>query len=366
MRRLLIVLLIIFLAATAITDELSDKQKQLQNVQSQLQKAQKQAQDTASKKQKAQGEIQRTTALKRRTDQNLSKLRSVESTKRDSLDRVHSRLEDAEQRLTNLEHLQNHNLEMLIRADRSYSGTDIRHRDQRLLSIVAEHNELKLTGLKGYRTALTHEKALKQSEFSQAVSEVRKTSRESSKMQKTLSSLKAQSSKLAREEKRLQNQIAKLKKDAAQLESLISRLTASSRGTETASYQFTGNKIAWPVRGRIIRSFGSETRAYGTSVTNQGIDIAVAEGTAVKAADAGEVIFADRYSGQGNLVIIDHKNGFFTVYAYNSSINVSVGSKVSKGQVIARSGSTGSATEPSLHFELRKDGKSIDPMRYLE
>ena len=84
------------------------------------------------------------------------------------------------------------------------------------------------------------------------------------------------------------------------------------------------------------------------------------------AADDGEVVFADRFGGQGNLVIIDHKNGFFTVYAYNSSILVSVGAKVKRGQTIARRGSTGSATEPSLHFELRKDGKSINPVPYLE
>lgn len=366
MRKTFIMLILLALASIAITDELSDKQKQLQNVQSQLQKAQKQAQDTANKKQKAQGDIQRTTALKRHTDQNLSKLKTLENTKKDSLARVHSRLEDAELQLINMESLQNHNMEMLIRADRSYSASSIRHRDQRLLSITAEHNELRLTGLRGYKTALTHEKALKQSEFSQAVSEVRKTTNEANKIKRTLSSLQAESSKLAKEEQRLQAQITKLKKDAAQLETLISRLTASSKGAEVASYQFTGKKIAWPVRGKIIRSFGSETRAYGTSVTNNGIDIAVAVGTAVKAADDGEVVFADRYSGQGNLVIIDHKNGFFTVYAYNSSISVAVGTKVTKGQEIARSGSTGSALEPSLHFELRKDGKSINPMSYLE
>jgi len=120
------------------------------------------------------------------------------------------------------------------------------------------------------------------------------------------------------------------------------------------------------VRGKVIRGFGQESRAYGTSVTNNGIDIAVAEGTAVVAADDGEVVFADRYGGQGNLVIIDHKNGFFTVYAYNSSISVGMGAKVKKGQTIARSGSTGSAQEPSLHFELRKDGKSVNPLPYLD
>ncbi len=366
MRKIPILLLLIALASLAFTDELSDKQKQLQKVQGQIQKAQKQASDAANKKKKAQSEIQRTAALKRKTDENLSKLKTEEATKKDSLSSVHTRLQTAELNLVNMEALQNHGLEMLIRADRSYTASKIRHRDQRLLSRIAAHNELRLSSLKGYRTALAHEKALKQSEFSQAVTQVRQTTNEANKMQKTISSLQSQSSQLAKEEQRLQAQITKLKKDAAQLETLISRLTASSKTPEAATYKFTGKKIAWPVKGKVIRSFGSETRAYGTSVTNNGIDIAVAEGTSVKAADDGVVVFADRYSGQGNLVIIDHKNGFFTVYAYNSSISVAVGANVTKGQVIARSGSTGSASEPSLHFELRKDGKSINPMTYLE
>ena len=124
-------------------------------------------------------------------------------------------------------------------------------------------------------------------------------------MNRTISNLQSESSKLAREQKQLQSQIAKLKKDASQLESLISRLT-SSTPSAPSTYKFTANKISWPVRGKILRSYGQQTRAYGTSVTSNGIDIAVAEGTAVAAADDGEVVFADRFGGQGNLVIIDH------------------------------------------------------------
>ena len=84
------------------------------------------------------------------------------------------------------------------------------------------------------------------------------------------------------------------------------------------------------------------------------------------AVDDGEVIFSDRYGGQGKLIIIDHKNGYFSLYAYNSDLVAAKGAKVKRGQTIARSGMTGSASEPSLHFELRKDGKAINPVPYFE
>ncbi|MDD2683194.1 MAG: M23 family metallopeptidase, partial [Candidatus Cloacimonetes bacterium] len=118
--------------------------------------------------------------------------------------------------------------------------------------------------------------------------------------------------------------------------------------------------------GKIIRNFGQETRSYGTSVVSNGIDIAVREGTNVVAVDDGEVIFSDRYGGQGKLLIIDHKNGFFSLYAYNSDLLAARGATVKRGQVIAKSGMTGSASEASLHFELRKDGKAINPVPYFE
>lgn len=366
MNRYIALIILLVLAFAVPADELSDKQKQLQKVQGQIQTAEKKAKDAANKKKKADTELGRTASLKRIVDDNLNKLRKDETEKQGEFQRVSSQLEDVQNRLHQLDMLQNISLEMLIRADRSYTPTRIRHRDQRLLALVANHNDLKIVSIRGYRSSLIQEHNLRESDLKQVVTQVRDKANESKRMDKTISQLKTESSKLDREQKNLQSQIAKLKKDAAQLESLISRLSTKSPSAPPSTYKFTGKKISWPVRGRVIRSFGQETRAYGTSVTSNGIDIACDEGTAVVAADDGEVVFADRYQGQGNLVIIDHKNGFFTVYAYNSSITVSMGSKVKKGQTIALSGSTGSATVPSLHFELRKDGKSINPMPYLE
>jgi murein DD-endopeptidase MepM/ murein hydrolase activator NlpD len=93
---------------------------------------------------------------------------------------------------------------------------------------------------------------------------------------------------------------------------------------------------------------------------------AVPEGTSIKAADDGEVIYSgNELKGYGNLVLVRHSNGFVTAYAHASQLLVNRGDKISRGQIIARAGATGSVTQPQLHFELRKGQKAIDPKPYL-
>ncbi len=104
---------------------------------------------------------------------------------------------------------------------------------------------------------------------------------------------------------------------------------------------------------------------YGSG-GNDGINIAVPEGTAVKAAEAGEVTYAgSELKGYGNLVLIHHPNGFDSVYANNSALNVKRGDKVKRGQIIAVSGQSGNVASPQLHFELRKGHKPVDPTNFL-
>ncbi|WP_346897464.1 peptidoglycan DD-metalloendopeptidase family protein [uncultured Roseibium sp.] len=118
----------------------------------------------------------------------------------------------------------------------------------------------------------------------------------------------------------------------------------------------------WPVRGRIISDFGS--KPGGTR--NEGVNLAVPEGTPVKAAGSGTVIYAgNELKGFGNLVLLRHADGWVSAYAHNSKLNVKRGDKVSRGEVIANAGATGSVSQPQVHFELRKGNKPVDPIRYL-
>jgi len=365
MPRYLLVVLLCVLGALCFGDELEDKMKQLREVQKQLESAEQKAKQTASKKQQTDSDIQRTSSLKRRTEDNLKKLKAEERVVQDSLRSVSERLAAAETRLGDLHREQNAELDMLLRVDRSFKQQKIAHRDHRYFQDFIYGTRRKIDILSGYKISLSQTQELHRNEAMKVSRNVKQESTKNVQYDKQIKNLATQSKKLTDEQKKLQSQVEKLKKDSASLESLIASLM-KQQGKEPSSYQFTGKKIAWPVRGKIIRSYGQETRSYGTSVVSNGIDIAVKEGSSVIAADAGEVIFSDRYGGQGKMIIIDHKNGFFTLYAYNNELLVSRGAKVKKGQTIAKSGMTGSASEPSVHFELRKDGKAINPMPYLE
>ncbi len=118
----------------------------------------------------------------------------------------------------------------------------------------------------------------------------------------------------------------------------------------------------WPVKGRIIADFGP--RPNGTQ--NDGINLAVPEGTPIKAADDGVVAYAgNELRGYGNLVLIRHANGYVSAYANASELLVNRGDSVKRGQVIAHAGQTGNVNSPQLHFEIRKGSTPVDPTKYL-
>lgn len=118
----------------------------------------------------------------------------------------------------------------------------------------------------------------------------------------------------------------------------------------------------WPARGRVIAGFGPKP----TGQQNDGINLALPEGTPVKAADDGVVAYAgNELKGYGNLVLVRHSNGFVTAYAHASELMVKRGDTIKRGQVIAKSGQTGNVTSPQLHFEIRKGASPVDPMQHL-
>ncbi|CAH1678654.1 Murein DD-endopeptidase MepM and murein hydrolase activator NlpD, contain LysM domain [Hyphomicrobiales bacterium] len=114
----------------------------------------------------------------------------------------------------------------------------------------------------------------------------------------------------------------------------------------------------WPARGRVISGYSKGG--------NEGINIAVPEGTPVKAAEGGTVAYAgSELKGYGNLVLIRHPNGYVSAYAHNGDLKVKRGDVVKRGQVVANSGQSGNVSSPQLHFELRKGSTPVDPTPYL-
>jgi len=118
----------------------------------------------------------------------------------------------------------------------------------------------------------------------------------------------------------------------------------------------------WPVRGRVITAYGA--KANGKA--NDGINLAVPEGTPIKAADDGVVAYSgNELKGYGNLVLVRHANGYVTAYAHASELLVKRGDTIKRGQVIAKSGQSGEVGSPQLHFEIRKGSTPVDPLQFL-
>ena len=120
--------------------------------------------------------------------------------------------------------------------------------------------------------------------------------------------------------------------------------------------------MRWPVRGKVISGFGPKANG----LKNEGINIAVPEGTSIRAADSGVVAYSgNELKGYGNLILIRHDNGYVTAYAHAKEIFVKRGDTVKRGDVIAKAGQTGSVSSPQLHFEVRKGATALDPMKFL-
>ncbi len=140
--------------------------------------------------------------------------------------------------------------------------------------------------------------------------------------------------------------------------------TTKAVGTMPRPKTASNGYYTWPVSGKITSYFGSRY-IFGSYSYHSGIDIACSYGTAIKAADGGTVTFAGYQGSYGYLVVITHDNGNQTYYAHNSSLLVSTGTKVYQGQTIAKAGSTGRSTGNHCHFEIRVNGKAVNPLSYL-
>lgn len=133
------------------------------------------------------------------------------------------------------------------------------------------------------------------------------------------------------------------------------------KGTKEPPPRIGTGTFSNPTRGTLSSRYGSR---WGRM--HEGIDIAARTGTPVYAADGGKVIYSGTNGAYGKLVKIDHGGGFVTYYAHNSKLLVSKGEKVFKGQKIAEVGNTGRSTGPHLHFEVRKHGKTVNPLSYVK
>ncbi len=130
---------------------------------------------------------------------------------------------------------------------------------------------------------------------------------------------------------------------------------------------YLATPTGWPVQGHVTSPFGErEHPQSGETKFHTGIDIGANPGSPVRATADGIVSFSGWSGGGGNLAVLEHGLGFSTYYAHNRMVVVKVGQKIKRGDIIAYVGSTGNSTGPHLHYEIIREGKAINPLKYLQ
>lgn len=157
-------------------------------------------------------------------------------------------------------------------------------------------------------------------------------------------------------------ELATLREDQARLQQLLEELRRQPQAPAAPRLPDFGklrSKLDWPLDGRLLNSFGSDRR--GGALTWQGVRISAENGEDVRAVSAGQVIFADWFRTLGLLIIVDHGDGYMSLYGHNSELLKSQGAWVEDGEIIAHAGESGGQERPALYFEIRHDGKPVDP-----
>jgi murein DD-endopeptidase MepM/ murein hydrolase activator NlpD len=160
----------------------------------------------------------------------------------------------------------------------------------------------------------------------------------------------------------------------AAAESVVKHLQQDEVGIEAMLKRATSHasngalKLVYPVaKPAVDHDFGPRMHpVLKREIAHHGVDFEAATGTPVLAAGSGEVLYSGWYGGYGKVVILEHARGLTSLYAHLNSFSVAKGAKVKAGQAIAQAGDTGMSSEPHLHFELRRDGKAIDPKPFFK
>ena len=193
--------------------------------------------------------------------------------------------------------------------------------------------------------------------------------------------------KVRQDRKSYEASLKELQANASRLQTMIERLDALSRRKLSSRHEKPGSRLklapelppvpdrgfasqkgrlSLPVRGELIESFGKHKHPEFNSYTfSKGISISAGIGTEIRAIYEGSVIFADYFKGYGNMVIVDHGGGYFSLYAHASRIHKKVGSEVSRNESLATVGDMDSTKGSILYFEIRHQGKPVDPAEWV-
>lgn len=229
-----------------------------------------------------------------------------------------------------------------------------------LIALISRNDKELIESLKAAKLDVEYKKQLKEEKKEEVTTQALEKERELSQLKASREELDARLKSKKAELSKLERQEDELLKKSNELINIIKNLQSKKK--------YTGGEMIWPAP-----SCTSVTSEYGMrrhpilkkNKMHTGIDIGAKSGASIVAANDGVVILAKFQSGYGNTVIIDHGGGIATLYAHCSKILVKEGTEVKAGDNIAKVGSTGLSTGPHLHFEVREDGVTKDPLEYV-
>ncbi len=365
-RKILILLFLLILVHLSSQDNLNEKKEELKKLEDELNLSKQKLLETESLKKKKENSLSSSIVLKKQTEIQLKDLAKKERMNKDSLWVAHVRLLNAKRRINRSSDLLNNEFHYLYLEDTIGDLDPDSMIDAMLLATATSVTNNLINTTETKKSDLQKSKEMKEEVYNQVFGAMNQAKKDELHVSSTVNKLRNEVKSLDERKKAEEIAIKELEESLSQLQELITRLEKDATKTDR-DYKFDNEHLSWPVKGKIIADYGLQKNPlHGTTTLNNGIEIQVEVGSEVKAAAKGKVVFAENYMRLGNVVVIDHLNGYMTVYSYNSSLLTKKGEELEEGDVIALSGEKPRSGEACLHFEIRKDGKPIDPLNFLE
>lgn len=365
-----------------LESQIKNQEQQLKKITNQIAEGNKKLKEAAQKEKKAINEINLLANKLAEADQRLNVTVLKRNQVQGLLAETQKKIDDTTAKITNAKkHLSDRMVAVYkyggaaeFNVFMSATGAQDALSTSYLLARMAEQDRLLISDLSTQKESL--DKAL--ADLVKQKTELEKRNKELEDQRKNIQKTTQDRNKLleqARKDKALyQAEQDELKRASNELKSKVNQLItekkksqqAQNKTTATPNY-YKGGKLAWPLKGKINSKYGTRVHpVFKTKSTHTGLDIDGKKGDPVRSAADGEVLYTGWLRGYGQVVIIDHGSNLTTVYAHLSGIDTTENAKVKTGDKIGRVGQTGVATGDHLHFEVRVNGNTTDPMKYLQ
>ncbi|WP_053955335.1 murein hydrolase activator EnvC family protein [Inediibacterium massiliense] len=366
---LLIGVILSLLISPTFAQNVTSDQKKLDNVNKEINNAQKKLRENKQKEISLSTQIKQLDEKIYHTEQELAQIDQEVNITKKKINVTQNELQKAENNIENKNDTLNARLRVMYKnGDMGYA--EVLLNSESIIDLLSNLDMVKkifsqdmdlLAYMKGQRDDIATKKKILETHRSKMVAMM-------STMQSKQKELQVSRGEAHRIRGQIQNDSKELEKQVDELNDYAEKIVAEIRKKQSTG-KYVGGKLAWPAPGytRITSPYGYRIHPIlKRKKMHTGIDIGIPAGKSVVAAGDGVVMSAGTLGAYGKAVTIDHGGGIVTLYAHNSSLLVSEGQKITRGQVIAKAGSTGRATGPHLHFEVRKNGKYTDPIPWVK